>query len=298
MKIKLIALLSLMLMSTTACQHIESGHVGVMVDKLSGKLSDNVLSPGLNVTGFFKDVYMFPNGVTDNINLNDFNANTKEGQQVKFDIRVQYAANMTSENANSLFLRYRKPFDGDNGIVQTRWMPIIAQIAGYGISQCSVVEIYQTHGAKASAMMSHILQNGLKTNSLEIEGIGKDYVTVQTVAISDIKLPENISEAVQRKAKIDQETLAAKQELQKTQILAQKQMIEANAEANASIARAKGQATARRSLGISPSEYTSIEKAKILADAIKHSPNLMLIPSNSLLDARELKGLVTSGESK
>lgn len=279
-------------LSLVGCASIEPGSVGVVTDTMSGDVKETPLPAGMHMVGFFKNVYEFPAGVVDNINLDNFRVNTKEGQEVTVDIRVQYQPELDPSNdkAVRLFKRYRKSFEGPNGLVQTRWIPVIQQAAGYAISQYGVIDLYQSRGAKAAAAIDKILQNGLRNDDVKIDGIGDDFVRIQTVAISDINLPDAIKKAVERKAQIEQETLSAKQELEKARMAAQKVKIEAQAEADSKLIRAKGEASARAALGISPEQYTRLETAKITADALKNAPNLVIVPDNAILDSRALLG--------
>ena len=278
----------------TGCASIEPGSVGVVTDTVSGGVDQKPLPAGMHMVGFFKNIYEYPAGVVDNINLDNFRVNTKEGQEITVDIRVQYQPDLSPDNdrAVQLFKRYRKSFEGDHGLVQTRWIPVIQQAAGYSISQYGVIDIYQSRGASAAALMGRILQDGLKNSNVKIDGIGDDFVTIQTVAISDIVLPDTIKNAVERKAQIEQETLTAQQNLAKARMEAQRVQIEAKSEADAKLIRARGEASARSALGISPEQYTRLETAKITADALKNAPNLIIVPSNSILDTRALMGTV------
>lgn len=292
------------------CATIEPGSIGVVTDTISGQVVKQPLPAGMHVVGFFKNVYEFPSGVVNNINLDNFRVNTKEGQEITVDIRVQYRPDLTADNdrAIQLFSRYRKPFEGDNGLVQTRWIPVIQQAAGYAVSQYGVIDIYQSRGARAAAAINRILQDGLKSADVQIDGIGDDFVTIQTVAISDIVLPEAIKTAVERKAQIEQETMAAKQGLEKARMAAEQVKIEAQAEADAKLIRAKGEARARfaiadgeakarKTLGISAEQYVRLETAKMTTSAIKEAPNLMIVPNNSILDARTLVGTQGAGKA-
>lgn len=282
----------------TGCASIEPGSVGVVTDTVSGGVDAKPLPAGMHMVGFFKNIYEYPAGVVDNINLDNFRVNTKEGQEITVDIRVQYQPELSPDNdrAIQLFKRYRKSFEGDHGLVQTRWIPVIQQAAGYSISQYGVIDIYQSRGARAAALMGRILQDGLKNKDVKIDGIGDDFVNIQTVAISDIVLPETIKNAVERKAQIEQETLTAQQNLAKARMEAQKVQIEAKSEADAKLIRAKGEASSRSALGLSPEQYTRLETAKITADALKNAPNLVIVPSNAILDTRSLMG-VTGGKA-
>jgi len=271
----------------TGCASIEPGSVGVVTDTVSGGVDQKPLPAGMHMVGFFKNIYEYPAGVVDNINLDNFRVNTKEGQEITVDIRVQYQPDLSPDNdrAVQLFKRYRKSFEGDHGLVQTRWIPVIQQAAGYAISQYGVIDIYQSRGARAAALMDRILQGGLKNADVKIDGIGDDFVTIQTVAISDIVLPDTIKNAVERKAQIEQETLTAQQNLAKARMEAQKLQIEAKSEADAKFIRAKGEANARAAIGISPTQYTELEKAMITAHAIENASNLIIVPSGSIIDA-------------
>lgn len=282
----------------TGCASIEPGSVGVVTDTVSGGVDSKPLPAGMHMVGFFKNIYEYPAGVVDNINLDNFRVNTKEGQEITVDIRVQYQPELSPDNdrAIQLFKRYRKSFEGDHGLVQTRWIPVIQQAAGYSISQYGVIDIYQSRGARAAALMGRVLQDGLKNKDVKIDGIGDDFVNIQTVAISDIVLPDTIKNAVERKAQIEQETLTAQQNLAKARMEAQKVQIEAKSEADAKLIRAKGEASSRSALGLSPEQYTRLETAKITADALKNAPNLIIVPSNAILDTRSLMG-VTGGKA-
>jgi regulator of protease activity HflC (stomatin/prohibitin superfamily) len=285
-------LLAVLVPALVGCAAIEPGSLGVVTDRFSGRIDEKPLTPGFHFVGLFKSVYEFPAGVVDNINLDNFRVNTREGQEITVDIRVQYRTEFTdgSDKPAQLFKKYRKAFHGDNGLIATRWIPVIQQAAGYSFSQFSVIDLYQSRGAKAAASMNRILQNGLKNSDVKIDGIGDDFVAVETVAISDINLPDAIKAAVERKAQIEQETLSARQELEKSRMAAQKVRIEAQAEAEAKFIRAKGEANAKAAIGLSPAQYTEIERAKIMAEAIKSAPNLMVLPPGVFLDSSQMRG--------
>jgi len=276
---------------------IPVGNVGVVTDTLTGKVADRPLGAGLHFVGFFKKVYEFPSGIVDSINLDDFRVNTSEGQEITVDIRVQYKPQLSEDNgaAVELFQRYRKPFEGAHGLVETRWIPVIQQAAGYAFSQSRVIDVYQSRGARAAALMRRVLQDGLKDKDVQIEGIGDDHVVVETVAISNIVLPTAIKTAVERGAQIEQDTLTARQNLEKARMEAERVKIEAQAEADAKVIRAKGEAAARAALGINPEQYVRLEVTKEMAAAIKDGKNLMVLPSNAILDARTLAALRDGG---
>jgi regulator of protease activity HflC (stomatin/prohibitin superfamily) len=300
---KLHYLAGLFALSTlTGCATIPVGNVGVVTDTITGKVAERPIGAGFHVVGFFKQVYQFPSGIVDNITLDEFKVNTSEGQEISVDIRVQYRPKLTTDDSNAveLFKRYRKPFEGSQGLVATRWIPVIQQAAGYAFSQQGVIQVYQTRGARAAALISKILQDGLETNDVRIEGIGDDFAEIQTVAVSSIVLPDAIKTAVERKAQIEQDTLTAKQNLEKARMEAERVKIEAHADADAKFIRAQGEARARAALGISPEQYTRLEIAKMTTDAMKHSKNLMIVPDNAILDSRALinRAATTSGKEE
>ena len=282
------------------CATIEPGSVGVVTDTFTGKVLEKPLPAGLHLIGLFKRVYEFPAGVVDNIKFDDFKVATREGQEIVVDIRVQYKPKLSPNDNNAvlLFSRYRKPFEGEHGLVATRWIPVIQQAAGYAFSQFGVIEIYQSRGAKAAALMDRVLQSGLKNNDVQIDGIGDDYVEIETVAISGIVLPEGIKNAVERKAQIEQETLSAKQNLEKSRMEAERLKIEAHADADSKVIRSTGEARARAALGMSPEQYTRLEIAKLTTDAIKTAPNLIIVPDNAILDSRSLMSNYVAKEAK
>lgn len=106
------------------CASVEVGSVGVVTDTMSGQIDKLPLGPGFHVIGFFKRMYEFPAGVVDNLNLDNFKVNTREGQEITVDIRVQYQPNLSVSDTKAvdLFKRYRKTFDGESGLVHTRWI--------------------------------------------------------------------------------------------------------------------------------------------------------------------------------
>lgn len=280
---------ALLALTLTGCATIEPGAVGVKTNVYTGAIAPTPLAAGFHIVGLGTRVYEFPT-VVNNINLDNFRVNTREGQEITVDVRVQYKPDFSPSNNNvvKLYERYKKPFDGPSGLVASRWEPVIQQAAGYAFSQSGVIEIYQTRGARVAALMKQILQNGLKNEIVDIDGIGDDYVTIETVAISDIALPEAIKKSVETKAQIEQETLAAKQALEKSRMEAERLRIEAQGRADAALIEAQGRAKARAALGITPEQYTQIEIAKLKTDAIKESPNLMIVPESAFLDARSL----------
>lgn len=283
------ALIAVLALTLTGCATIEPGAVGVKTNLYTGSITGKPLAAGFHFVGIGTRVFEFPT-VVDNINLDNFRVNTKEGQEITVDVRVQYKPDFSTSNDNvvKLYERYKKPFDGQSGLVASRWEPVIQQAAGYAFSQSGVIEVYQTRGARVASLMKQVLQNGLKNEIVDIDGIGDDYVRIETVAISDIALPEAIKKSVETKAQIEQETLAAKQALEKSRMESERMRIEAQGKADSALIEAQGRAKARAALGISPEQYTQLEIAKMKTDAIKQSPNLMIVPENAFLDARSL----------
>lgn len=271
------------------CATIEPGAVGVKTNVYTGSIDSKPLSAGFHFVGFGSAVYEFPT-VVDNINLDNLTVNTKEGQSITVDLRVQYKPNFSTENSNvvQLYQRYKKPFDGPNGLVSTRWEPVIQQAAGYAFSQYGIIDVYQTRGARVASLMKQVLQKGLKDEIIDIDGIGDDYVSIETVAVSDIGLPDAIKKSVELKAQIEQETLAARQNLEKSRMEAERQRIEAQGKADAALIEAQGRAKARAALGISPDQYTRLEMTKMQTDALKESKNLMIVPENAFLNLGDL----------
>lgn len=283
------ALVALLALSLAGCATIEPGAVGVKTNVYTGSITDRPLGAGFHFVGIGSRVFEFPT-VVDSISLDNFRVNTKEGQEITVDVRVQYKPEFSPENDNvvKLYERYKKPFDGSNGLVASRWEPVIQQAAGYAFSQYGVIEVYQSRGARVASLMKQVLQSGLKNETVDIDGIGDDFVKLETVAISDIALPEAIKKSVETKAQIEQETLAAKQALEKSRMEAERLRIEAQGRADSALIEAQGRAKARAALGITPDQYTQIEIAKMKTEAIKESPNLMIVPENTFLDARSL----------
>ena len=271
-----------------ACAHIDPGNIGVVTDSMSGAIKGDPLPAGWHFVGLWKNVFEYPT-IVENISLDDLKVNTKEGQQLTVGLRVQYRPNFIgNDNVVKLYQKYKKPFDGATGVVDSRWLPVIQQVAGYAFSQFGVIEVYQTRGAKVAAEMKHILQGGVQTKDADIAGIGEDFVTVETVAVTHIELPEAIQKSVEVKAQIEQETLAAHQQLAKSRMEAERKRIEARGEADSKLIRAQGEARARAALGISPEQYTRIEIARMTTQAIKEAQNLMIVPDNAILDTRAL----------
>lgn len=273
------------------CAQIDPGNIGVRTNSMTGEIHGDPLPAGFHLVGLWTNVFEFPT-VVDNIELNDFKVNTREGQEISVDIRVQYKPLFAADNDNvvKLYERYKKPFHGTDGLVETRWQPVIQQAAGYAFSQFGVIDVYTSRGARVAAVMKHILKDGLHTADIDIDGIGDDFVTLETVAISDIGLPDAIKKSVEMKAQIEQETLAAQQQLEKARAEAERSRIIAQGDADSKLIRARGEAQARTALGISAEMYTRIEVEKIRADAIKNAKNLVIVPNNSILDTRTLAG--------
>jgi regulator of protease activity HflC (stomatin/prohibitin superfamily) len=292
-------LLPLLLLSILpACANIDPGNIGVVTDSISGAIKGQPLPAGWHFVGLWKNVFEYPT-VVENISLDDLRVNTREGQQLTVGLRVQYRPLfMGNDNVVKLYQKYKKPFDGANGVVQTRWLPVIQQVAGYSFSQAGVIEVYQSRGAKVAADMKNVLQHGLHAKDADIEGIGEDFVEIETVAVSHIELPEAIQKSVEMKAQIEQETLAAQQQLAKSRMEAERKRIEAQGEADSKLIKSRGEATARSALGLTPEQYTRLEIARMTTTALKDSKNLMIVPSNSILDTRALVSAASKGREE
>ena len=83
---KILAAVAVAMLALPGCASIEPGSVGVVTDTVSGNVDQSTLPAGMHFVGFFKNVYEYPAGVVDNINLDNFRVNTKEGQEITVEV--------------------------------------------------------------------------------------------------------------------------------------------------------------------------------------------------------------------
>lgn len=223
--------------------YINPGNVGVLIYK-SGQnakgVSDKPLTPGWGFRKLFtEDVQEYPTflqtaiwtksakeGNTDDESIT---ANSKEGVPVNIDISMSYT--LESIKVPDIYVKYRSNIDNiqKTYLRQSARQAIQDTFGGY-----SVEDIY---GPKKQEIATAIL-------SKLTDGVGKDGFNFQQFTINEVRLPENIMVAINKKIQAGQEALQAEQTLKKIEIEAQQRVAEANGNAEARLTNAKAEAEA------------------------------------------------------
>ena len=245
---------------------IEAGHVGVVTS--FGKVQDNELPPGLHyVVPLFNSVSSIDTRVK-SLRFEDYTAASKEQQDLFLDATLNYHVDGTkaSEIVQNIGL------DFEDKIVKPRFLDIPK----------SVTDDYPTTIVLNSRDEIRAKSIELLTASLEPYGL-----IVDNIALENFSYSVEYNQSIEDKQIAQQQVQTQQQILEQKRIQAEQAVVQAEGEANATIASATGQAEANRLLTESLSDiliqYTAIQK---LNDKI----SVILIPSdnNFLLDTRGL----------
>ncbi len=202
---------------------VPSGSRGVVIT--FGKVEDRILSEGLN----------FKNPVTQNIVLMDVQIQkaestestaTKDLQEVSTTVAVNYQLDAT--RVNKIYRELRQDY------VSRVIKPNIEESLKATTALYRAEELI-TKRAEVKSTFDDTLAERLRVFD----------INVVSVSLTDFQFSKSFSEAIEAKVTAEQEALRAKNNLERIRYEAQQRIIEAEAEKNATIARALGDAQAR-----------------------------------------------------
>jgi len=238
----LLILLSITLFSSCGYERIDAGHIGIKVN-LYG--TDKGVDDITEVTGaqwynpIKTQIFEFPTYVQNEIWTKDrregsreddsFKLTTKDGMTVSLDVSLNYL--VPSENAVTIFKKYRKPLDEVGGTVLRNYTR-----EGYNTA-CSyfTAEEMFTNRRAFEKIADSLVANILNNEGFQVEKV---------ILVSNVGLPVAIEKSIEAKVKAKQTALTKESELQST-----------TADANKLIEKARGEA----------------ESMKVKADAERYS---------------------------
>lgn len=231
--------LVLILLLTAACnrEYVPPGNVGILVD-LRGQekgVQQQVLGPGRYTVGWNEQLYLFPTVSQNYVYSKDAHEGSahneemtfqdKDGMSIAGDFGVTY--NIMSDKVPQIFQKYGKGVDEITSVVLRN---SIRDQLGRASSKLTAEVIY---GPGKAAFMDDVTKAVDK--DLEPIGINVDKI----FAVSDLRLPQKIIDAINAKLEQTQKNLKAAGEIAEANAKAQKKLIEADAEAAANLKVAK-----------------------------------------------------------
>lgn len=227
-----------------ACSKVPAGNVGVKFDLYGGDkgVTGEVVGPGKYWLGWNEEMYLFPtfaqnyswtagNDVTspgdESISFQD-----REGTQINADIGVTYA--IDGAKADTVFQKYRK---GVDEITDVYLRNMVRDALNSETSKLDVSEIY---GPGKEELMQRVTQRV----KAQVQDIG--IVVEKIYWIGAMRLPPQITTAINAKIEATQKAQQRENELQTATAQAQIERERARGEADARVIAAEGEAKANR----------------------------------------------------
>lgn len=232
-----------MLSLLAACTKVPAGNVGVKFDLYGGDkgVTGEVVGPGKYWLGWNEEIYLFPTFTVNDSYVekegNQITFQDRDGTQITADVGVSFS--IPADKADEVFQKYRK---GVDEIVDTVLKNAVRNALNSETGQMEVSEIY---GVGKEALMQRTLQRVQK----ELGPVG---VNVENLFwIGAMKLPPQITGAINAKIEATQKAQQRENELQTAKAQAEIEREKARGEADALIIAANGQAQANQKLAAS-----------------------------------------------
>jgi prohibitin 2 len=256
---------------------IPAGHVGVMFNVFGG-VQDRELSEGFHIVlPVIQQVTQYDvrqQEITLATTTGDhINARSSEGLDIGVDVTVLYQV-VGSEAA-------KLHQDIGPSYVAIRLRPQIRTAVRDGIANYNAANLISSQRAELQRLIEQALATSLAPDNIKILG----------VLLRDVRIPTLITSAIEEKQAAEQQVEVEENRRRQAEIAAQRRVIEAEGERDASIARATGEAEALRlradALRGNP-DLIQLEFAQRLAPTVQ---TIMLPTDGSfLLDIRQLAG--------
>ena len=262
---------------------IPAGHVGVVFNTFSGVQPD-ALDEGLHfVIPLVQEVVLYDARLQE-VTLSKSNAQrggghgpiqarSKEGLDIGVDVTVQYRI----EKAKAPFLHK----EVGPAYRETMIIPQIRSKVRDAVGQFNAAELISTRRGD----LERSVTSGLK------EALAEKRIILESVLLREIRIPDTVAKVIEEKQTAEQQVQIEENRRRQAQIAAQKRVIEAQAERDAAILTAEGQAKALELRGEALKRYPQVIQLTV---AEKLSPNIktIMLPTdgNFLLDLRKLEG--------
>ena len=226
-----------------SAEMIKPGYVGIIYS-MNGGVQDRVLNQGLNFVSPIAKVKQY-SAATEQAYLSrdekegskdddSFMIPTSDGKTVNVDLEFSYHFDV--DKLPTTFSRFK----GQSGkeIEETFIRGKMKAWTSEASSKFSVLDIYGEKRAELNrAVLDHVSKN-----------FNEYGIVIDSVNFSRIELDQQTAEAIQQRINKQQELETAKIEKQKTEIEAERKVVEAQGQADAEIIKAKGESEANKEL--------------------------------------------------
>ncbi|MDZ7800799.1 MAG: prohibitin family protein [Trueperaceae bacterium] len=267
---------------TQAFVIVPAGHVGVVFNVFGGVQDDelgegfHIVVPGLQqVTQY--DIRQHELTLATETN-DTVTARSREGLEITVDVTVLFQPEPTNVA--------RLHQDIGPSYQKVRVRPEVRTQIRDGIGQYDAADLISSQRTDLQLSVEESLRNALS----------KDNVTILSVLLRDVSIPESITTAIEEKQAAEQQVAVEENRRRQAEISAQRRVIEAEGERDAAIARAEGEAEALRLRGEAIRDNPEIIRLEVAQRLAPGLQTIMLPTDNNfLLDVRSLTGSGAAG---
>lgn len=210
---------------------IPAGFVGVSFNKFSGQLATlqegvHFVVPGVQQLNLY-DARLQEVTLAHNVQDGDegaINARSKEGLNITADVTVQFRI-----DRNKAALLHKEL---GSAYVRTVIRPQVRSKVRDAIGQFNAAELISTQRQQVEASIVKALSQEFTRNNL----------ILNAVLLHELKIPDSVARAIEEKQTAEQQVAVQRNKLQQAEISAQQAVVEAQGQANAAVAKAKGEA--------------------------------------------------------
>jgi prohibitin 2 len=248
---------------------IKPGYVGVSVTKCQGKGTG--VRPDPIPAGYYwrelvcEEVLEYPTFVQTLIltkahtegstNDDSITINSSEGMPINVDVSMSFTLN--GAKVPKLYTTYRNDLDH---IKITFLRQTIREALQATFAKYTAEQLYSSHKEKARAEAQSYLQDRL----------GGDGFVLAQFTVNELRVPTQITQAINAKVAMIQEAQRSEQEVRKTQALAKQRVAEAQGKAEAAVAAAEGHAKAKRAIADAEAYYNATVAKSITSSLIQY----------------------------
>ncbi len=227
--------LALLALSSVGCDKITAGNVGIKVNMLGSDkgVQEEVLGVGRVWIGVNEELYIFPTFTQNYVwtkaedegspNDESISFQTKEGLSVNGDFGISY--HIEPANVSKVFQKYRRGVDEITDI-------FLRNMVRDALNKTSSTKpVDYIYGAGKARLMEEV--DSLVRSQTDLVGISLEKISL----IGDLRLPDQVTQAINKKIDADQQALEA--------IATARKMVEgARGDSLSTVIKATGEATA------------------------------------------------------
>lgn len=241
MKIKKLLLsLSMLFMLTSCMERVENGEVGIKFDLLGSDkgVTSETAKPGYHWIGVNTELYRFPTWTQNYVwtasetegseNDESFRFQDVDGLTLSADIGITYT--LDKNKVPELFSKYKR------GINEITDIFLRNTVRDELVSESSILNVQDIYGKGKTALLDRVESNVNKILSPTGVMVDKLYW------IGDIRIPQKVREAINRKIEATQKAEQRENELRETEAEANKVIARAEGERQSTIIIAEGKA--------------------------------------------------------